>query len=392
MVTTIPTTATESTKTNSSNVEVLLPIVEDLNYKPNIKITSEVSNIIQYLCKRFRNTEWSGVVFSKVEGSIVNRNIKILVEKLLFLDIGGSVETGFDMEKIGPEVVDFIMENNLLDYKMGYIHSHHTMQCFFSATDLTDLKRNTNPNGFYYSIIVNNFGDIVAKLSVQSENNNMYTFRQDDGSHSVWYTNDKPTNVALVFNCDVNSLLIPIPESVIKRVDKVQKDKEARLKANQKILESKSFPNLDWGGNAGFPYTRTSVTVSDLFDVDNVIHDTENYEIEGNIDALEIIYRTFFGKNSALYLNMTISTELIDFLEDFSIYHSKTNNSEIIKTITNKLNKIVKEYPEYWGEIFMYMDEELEGVMTDKDNIGVIKRPGKLFINEFKKYYNKIVK
>lgn len=93
--------------------------------KYNMLIPKEVCEKIQYTCNKISEVEWSGVLFYTIEGSFVNKDLKIICKDFFVMNVGSAAYTEFDMN---PEVIQYMAENpELLDYNMGLIHSHNKM-------------------------------------------------------------------------------------------------------------------------------------------------------------------------------------------------------------------------------------------------------------------------
>lgn len=129
----------------------------------DLVITDNVERKIRYLCDIFPSTEWSGVLFYTVEGSFEQDNIKFTCVDIHPMDIGDATFTKFSDS---PEIINYEINNNLLDgvYE-GLIHSHHNMAAFFSGTDTTTLYKEGNDINHFLSLIVNNEGKYVAKVT-----------------------------------------------------------------------------------------------------------------------------------------------------------------------------------------------------------------------------------
>ena len=130
------------------------------NYK--LIIPKKVEDKIRYTCRQVWNTEWSGVLFFKYEGSFDNDDLTIICEDICIMDIGSSTYTEFDMN---PYVISYMTDNDLLDCQVGLIHSHNNMATFFSGTDLETLRVEGTDRNNFVSLIVNNAGTYTAAIT-----------------------------------------------------------------------------------------------------------------------------------------------------------------------------------------------------------------------------------
>lgn len=128
-----------------------------------LKISKNLQNKIDYLCNRFPNTEWSGILYYKHTGSFEKNNLSITAQDLLLMDIGSGTFTEFEMS---PEVaVNLVEHQELMDCCIGLVHSHGAMAAFFSGTDLNTLKEEGSERNHFLSLIVNNAGNYVAAIT-----------------------------------------------------------------------------------------------------------------------------------------------------------------------------------------------------------------------------------
>ena len=139
---------------------MLTQVKGSYNYK--LIIPKKVEDKIRYTCKQVWNTEWSGVLFFKYEGSFDNDDLTIICEDICIMDIGSSTYTEFDMN---PYVISYMTGNDLLDCQVGLIHSHNNMATFFSGTDLETLRVEGTDRNNFVSLIVNNAGTYTAAIT-----------------------------------------------------------------------------------------------------------------------------------------------------------------------------------------------------------------------------------
>lgn len=128
-----------------------------------------------------RATEWSGVIFYKINGSYADlESLTLEVVDLVPMDIGTSTytEAVWDFSKDATFAEKFTYwvleaeERGEDPCEMGCIHTHHTMSAFFSGTDTDDLHENAEKTRAYLSLIVNyemDFNKWVAKVAILAE-------------------------------------------------------------------------------------------------------------------------------------------------------------------------------------------------------------------------------
>ena len=150
----------------------------DLKATPTIIVSNTLQAQIVELHNQFGNTEWSGFLLYSVEkGSYADpTNLVIKAQEIFPCDVGDATYTEYDS---GDYVIDMDDSTDFLmkGWKLGHIHTHHSMACFFSGTDQSELHSNVGKykDSFYLSLIVNKTHDVdkycakIAKLGVATK-------------------------------------------------------------------------------------------------------------------------------------------------------------------------------------------------------------------------------
>lgn len=142
-------------------------------------IPKEVEKKIRLLLENIRNIEWSGVLFYDVEGSFEDNSLKVICKDILPMDIGNATYTEWNMN---ADVVSYIVDHpELVGSYQGLVHSHHTMNTFFSNTDTSTLKEEGSDVNHFVSLIVNNAGTynaaITRKVDIKNDVYSVYTYK-----------------------------------------------------------------------------------------------------------------------------------------------------------------------------------------------------------------------
>ena len=147
--------------------------------KDNIKVvlSEKIIDKIKYLCKTINKVEWSGILLYTVEGTIKDPSKMVLTaQEIILMDMGSSAYTEYnynekkrDTSEYLDRHIDYTNEHpEALGWKIGQIHSHHSMRVFFSSTDMSELVENSDAHNYYLSVIVNNYMDIIGKVAFQA--------------------------------------------------------------------------------------------------------------------------------------------------------------------------------------------------------------------------------
>ena len=135
------------------------------NQKFPLRISEKLERKIRVLCNKFPTTEWSGQLFYTYTGSFEKGDIVFVAEDLLFMDTGGSVTTEFYLDEANAAA--YIADHELWNCQLGLIHSHHSMQAFFSGQDDSMLLQEGKARNHFLSLVVNNEGKYVARITTK---------------------------------------------------------------------------------------------------------------------------------------------------------------------------------------------------------------------------------
>lgn len=184
----------------------------------------DVLDKIKYLCRAIPKVEWSGILLYVVEGSIRKpEKMRVVLKDIIPMNKGDQTYTEYsfnekkrDTSGYEDRMIDYFNDNPEAleeDWKIGHIHSHNSMNVFFSGTDMAELNDNSPSHNFYLSLIVNNWMDFCAKISfvasvdtkikepyyAYDENGDKYEL----GSSEFSVKKDK----LYIHDCDINSPL-----------------------------------------------------------------------------------------------------------------------------------------------------------------------------------------
>lgn len=135
--------------------------IESSSYK--MIITEFLEKKIRFVCSKINNIEWSGVLFCKYDGDFEDNSLVVTAVDMIVLDIGTGADTQFKCSD--PDVISYMVDNDLLDCDTQLIHSHHNMKAFFSGQDQSMLVQEGTDKNIFVSLIVNNAGEYVAGVT-----------------------------------------------------------------------------------------------------------------------------------------------------------------------------------------------------------------------------------
>ena len=155
----------------------------EIKKKASLALSQEIITQIHYLHTVVaKNTEWSGIlIYEVLEGDVNDpENFKVHAHKLIPMDVGTSGYTEYEYDP-SDDSFDEICNAMEAGYKLGHIHTHHSMGTFFSGTDMSELYDNAPNHNFYLSLIVDykNHEDWCAKIAFEGEEITTRSFTQE---------------------------------------------------------------------------------------------------------------------------------------------------------------------------------------------------------------------
>jgi hypothetical protein len=234
-----------------------------------LRISDKLEKKIRVLCNKFPNTEWSGILFYSYTGSFLDNNISFVAEDLLFMDTGYSATTEFYLDE--ANIGSYIIDHDLFGCQCGLVHSHHSMQAFFSGQDTAMLEQEGSSRNHFLSLVVNNTGKYVACVTVKEvfehaiTTKSYYRTFNDELIKSGINESNQTSEIIKVHYLDVvvhntlscddyDELMATIAECDIKKKEREEKEKERRsfilpktpLYKNQQTEELTLFDTNDY--------------------------------------------------------------------------------------------------------------------------------------------------
>lgn len=217
----------------------------EIDQEISLIMPAELLGKIWYLCHEINNVEWSGLLFYQPIGDIKDlKTFKIIAKDVYLMDIGTSAYTEYSFNESIMNFYDKFPE--AMNYKIAHIHSHNSMNSFFSSTDNDELKDNAKNYNYYLSLIVNNKMDMVAKLAMAGKSTQILTLKDNNGL--LFNLNTKEKSIIGTINVNV----FPFDENLTEIEKRV---KELKDKEKEKEEERRK----------SFDYTRNTVIGTDVY-------------------------------------------------------------------------------------------------------------------------------
>ena len=302
------------------------------------------------------------------------------VEDIIPMDKGSAGSTeykynkkSFNTEGFEDRHIDYInetMEKNpeVLNWKIGHIHSHASMNVFFSGTDMSELETNAKSHNFYLSLVVNNKLETVAKVITYAEAQNTIDaifMAKDENGKSYPISKQKlnfKKGSTKVYNCEIikEEQHIRVDSRFIKFVDEIIKEKEI----SRVYRQPDNQYNSDWNGGWS-PYTDRNTTVplykdnlytnrKETFPVKNKFQEPE-FEFEDKEFKTRVEdFIKFLFNNGDLYEEIDLE-DLFIFIED-DIASNKIEIYDAKDFITDYPNNFIEYFPEFSEDEDIFME------------------------------------
>jgi len=307
-----------------------------------------------------------------VKGTIKNFDtVELTVEDIFPMDKGTAGATGYEL---GDEFIDYRMNNpESLSWKVGMIHSHHSMRAYFSGTDLSELSDNTEFHNYYLSLVINNNGDMVAKVAFRGNIRGYECLDENGKPWNLKLTKDKQTMFTFDCKIDTPKVKVKVPKDFAKRTAEIIKESDDKKKAYHKGVEEHTQKYPKWKNNKNLP---AKLKEHKWFQEDREL------SFDEQMMEMEEYNKSFYGKKKSKkemsqderYWDFT--KYLLRFGEELdgidTLENALEDTSVIVQNVNPYVMKVVTMYPalfeKYWdifGEINTEVFLETTGEVLD---------------------------
>lgn len=161
-----------STETKDAQASVRPTGHYELKGRGKLEISKALATQIDELHREIGNLEWSGILVYRVINGDINKpdDFHVIAEGLLPMNVGSSGYTEYDGDASVLEVYDHYPkldpeDNTRNIWRIGQIHTHHSMGAYFSSTDIDELRENAGKYPYYLSLIVDTKLTYKAKIA-----------------------------------------------------------------------------------------------------------------------------------------------------------------------------------------------------------------------------------
>lgn len=333
---------------------------------PEIKLKNKAKLILQeplkkqidYLHSKVGEIEWSGVLLYRIVKGTIDDPANLVIEAtdMHLMDIGTAAFTEFDLEYEDVKKIHELYEESD-PFKMGdtpekmlrkgMIHTHHSMNAYFSPTDDDELQDNTPNHDMYLSLIVNFAGEYCANLAFTAETSGEYKVV---GREEVLTSSENKYLIRIDTDIEIN-LDDTVPEHVVNRYKEVD------------------LQNVSYNYTPG-NYTPTTITELSTFSTLEFLQrlfkviDTDSNVVHGTLDARKKNLNKMI-KNCDKIVKKLGDKKLTEKLEE--VGKSVKQAVNVTKSVNQSLS--VELVCTYIEESMEYIYDELITPKTPKNSI-----------------------
>lgn len=348
-----------------------LEVIQKLHRVP-VVISDAILDKIRYLCSEIAKVEWSGVLIYAIEGSIKDvENFKCIIKEIIPMDKGSKTLTEYSMDGRVTDYFEEEVEEDRFEYRIGHIHSHNTMETYFSGTDMSELNDNSEHHNYYLSLIVNNFMEMTAKIAYRAEIAGFSYVAEDENGDT--YSEDicLEKTVMMTYNCNISipQRELNVSDDFMTKVKVIKTKKKPSVKSPMKSsfnnygLGYKSHPNKG-SSSFGFDGHEDLDFEDDLDDDTDELFDLEYFEdttdeftctmlrlsrtvMGDSVDtAMEDVITGGDWEGVFARINSHYEAIFYEYYKDFPECTSEVG-IEILGVVINNLETYEKQYPEF---------------------------------------------
>jgi len=250
------------------------------------------------------------------------------------MDIGSTANTNFNWNSFlgDANLADYLVQHfqpaDIVNLKLGAVHSHHSMSVWHSDTDINEIVENSRHIDVYFSLVVGNDGSMVCKVGRVAQ----FTQGKVRGlstSHAI-----KGTSMECVLLSDAEVLgPVLLDEEIETRIESIQK---AKAKQQKKAAAPKWATQTYQPKQLQLELPKEEDSILSIEDVNQYIAETLR---EGEFPNADGLLTYFFGVTEVL-----LPDERTEVLQNAHLLlQGATDDGAVLllDSIANELNQSV---------------------------------------------------
>ena len=345
-------------------------------------IPDEIIEKIHFLHSKIKSIEWSAIlVYEIVSGEVEKpKDLVLKVKDFILMDIGNAAYTEYEFSVEDAYSFDKYTAALEAGYKIGHLHTHHSMNCFFSGTDMDELYDNSEKHNFYLSLIVNfkNINEWCAAIAMCldetitgeiKETGNIKvsrTYKGKDGLTTIDTNKEinevKPFNTTKSMMYKINLNLERENETkydYTELEDRIEEVKKSKLPKYNYAYTQREF---DWDDTS-----RGGTSINTTFQKINKEAEKTEKEIQSKEEVLDSDGQPIVTRKKLCYSPKNVLQPLITMLEgseNMGLFATLVNFAEDCRSATGMLEynigTIEERFPQKCDNLFNIIGEDLD--------------------------------
>lgn len=210
--------------------------------EPVLNVSETLKRQIDFYHSKVGGKEWSGILFYTVDKGDINspEDFECTAQRMFLMDVGSETYTEYEFGEVIMDVYDKYPE--LMDMKIGHIHTHHNMSTFFSGVDMGELHTNAPNHNYYLSLIVNISEKYSARFAFVGEEESVgsISFKGTTGEQDEIKLAKSKSDVLVMMDCDIK-----LPEDI--SIDQFDAERyESIMKVKREAATKKTVYTEGW--------------------------------------------------------------------------------------------------------------------------------------------------
>ena len=365
----------------------------EIDQEISLIMPAELLGKIWYLCHEINNVEWSGLLFYQPIGDIKDLStFKIIAKDVYLMDIGTSSYTEYSFNESIMNFYDKFPE--AMNYKIAHIHSHNSMNSFFSSTDNDELKDNAKNYNYYLSLIVNNKMDMVAKLAMAGKSTQILTLKDNNGL--LFNLNTKEKSIIGTINVNVfpfDENITEIEKRVKELKDKEKEKEEERRKSFDYSRNTSIYNRYDSiGYNYNTPYNSYQQNLFDNTNNQSKIISSNDTVFPYNLDLIKCKNVNELRKKIPSESIELLIKKMINSLIETDKIKEDLNLNDFLSMADNNMYLIKNIEQDVFDDSLDLDDFYMDKLSTNVDDIFIELYGYKYSTNIFNAIFNMVTK
>lgn len=221
--------------------------IHEMEENGSLILPPHIISQLTYLHSHCGTDEWSGMLLYDVKKGNPSKpkGFELEAKHIFLMDIGTAASTEYETDGDIVDIYDNIPE--AMSMKLGHIHTHHSGNAYFSATDMSELNDNVDKHNYYLSLVVCFKGTYSAKVVFLSDmhTTSKMNYKDDSGVMKHFKKTKVEKHMVVI---DMNIYFGELAGFFSNRLKQVK----GKIEAEQKALAKKNAARYAGGHGTGY--------------------------------------------------------------------------------------------------------------------------------------------